>query len=146
MEEVAADALGYPFFLQLWGEQLWEAGCERRTVDRQTLKAARQSVDAVRGRFYAARFDEFERFAVAQEVNRSVLIAAVQRIAPHVSDRGATITTRELTDAIEGAGLNSAQAMSAKQCFVDNGFLARTGDDWCAAMPSLATYICDHPR
>ena len=146
LKDVADDALGYPFFLQLWGEQLWDAGLPRQTVDMQTLEAARQGVEAVRTRFYAARFDEFEQFAVEQDVDRGAFMAALQRIAPAVSGSDATITTRELTDMLEGAGLDPAQAMSAKQCFVDNGFLARVGDDWCAAIPSLATYIRNHPR
>ena len=146
LKDVADDALGYPFFLQLWGEQLWDAGLSRQAVDKQTLEAARQGVDAVRTGFYAARFDEFERFVVEQDVDRGAFMAALQRIAPAVRGQDETIATRELTDMLEGAGLDPAQAMSAKQCFVVNGFLARVGDDWCAAIPSLATYICNHPR
>ena len=146
LEEVAADCLGYPFFLQLWGEQLWEAARSRRTVDAQAFGAARVAVDAVRADFYAARFDEFERFGMEEGVGRAALLAAVQRIAPRISEWNAVITTRGLNQAMEGVGLDDYQIAAAKKCFIDNGFLTRRGDDWQAAIPSLATYIQEHPR
>lgn len=146
LEEVAADCLGYPFFLQLWGEQLWEAGRSRRAVDAQAFHAARTGVDAVRTDFYAARFDEFERFGMEEGVGRATLLAAVQRIAPEISEWKAAITTRRLNQAMEDLGLNESQVAAAKRCFIDNGFLTRHGDDWQAAIPSLATYIQEHPR
>ena len=60
LSEVVAESLGYPFFVQLWGDQLWEAGCLRKAVDRETLAIARKGVEVVRADFYAARIDEFE--------------------------------------------------------------------------------------
>ena len=146
LAEVAADCLGYPFFLQLWGEQLWEAGRSRRAVDAQAFHAARTGVDAVRTDFYAARFDEFERFGMVEGVGRAALLAAVQRIAPEISEWKAAITTLRLNQAMEDLGLNESQVAAAKRCFIDNGFLTRHGDDWQAAIPSLATYIREHPR
>ncbi len=146
LHEVAADSLGYPFFLQLWGEQLWEAGLDRRTVDAHTLEAAREGVQAVRSRFYAARFNEFERFALENEIDRHAVMEALQRVASQVSDHGAVLPTGRLTDAVENAGLNPAQAASAMRFFVESGFLTPMGDGWRAAIPSLATYICNHPR
>ena len=146
LQEAAADCLGYPFFLQLWGEQLWEAGRSRRAVDGETLDAARAVVDAVRADFYAARYDEFERFGLEEGVGRDALVAAVQRVAPQVCAPNAVITTRSLNQALESAGLDQFQAAEAKKCFMDNGFLTRQGDDWRAAIPSLANYIREHPR
>ena len=146
LREVAADCLGYPFFVQLWGEQLWEAGWSRRAVDRRTFDAARKRVDAVRADFYAARFDEFERVGIDQGVGREALLAAVQRIVPQVSAPNAKITTRELNRALDEEGLNQSQAALARKCFMETGFLDRRGDEWQAAIPSLATYIEEHPR
>lgn len=146
LAEVAAEALGYPYFLQLWGEQLWEAGLQRRTVDRQTLKVARPAADAVRADFYASRFDEFERLAQQYGMDRDPLLAAVQRVAPAVARSGASVTTRWLNDACQASGLTAEQTISARQCFIDNGFLLRAGDEWQAAIPSFATYIRNHPR
>lgn len=146
LEEVVADSLGYPFFVQLWGEQLWEAGMASKTVDRAALATARERVDAIRADFYAARFDEFERFANNRGIDRDGLLSAVQRIAPHVSSPEATVTTGTLNQFLEEAGLTSDEATVAKACMIDNGFLTRTGDDWQAAIPSLATYIRNHPR
>ena len=145
LRTVATDSLGYPFFVQLWGEQLWEAGIEGRTVDRQTLAAARKSVDETRDQFYAARFDEFERFAVDQGIDHHAVLRAVQEVAQPISE-GHAIATRDLNNLIHTTGLTPEEAMLAKQYFVDNGFLDRTGDSWRAAIPSLAKYICEHPR
>ena len=146
LEEVVVDSLGYPFFLQLWGEQLWEAGVEDKRVDRTALATARRGVDAVRDDFYAARFDEFESFANKHGMDRDALLAAVQKIAPLVSSLEAAISTGPLNRLLREAGLASDEATFAKRCMIDNGFLTRTGDDWRAAIPSLATYICTHPR
>lgn len=146
LEEVVADSLGYPFFVQLWGEQLWEAGIASKTVDHAALGIAHERVDAIRADFYAARFDEFERFANKQGIDRDGLLTAVQRIAPHVSAPEAAVTTGTLNQFIEKAGLTFDEATVAKACMIDNGFLTRTSDDWQAAIPSLATYICNHPR
>ena len=146
LSEVVAESLGYPFFVQLWGDQLWEAGCLRKAVDRETLAIARKGVEVVRADFYAARIDEFERFASRHGIDRDALLSAVQRIAPHVGTPDAAITTGDLNDALGEAGLTTDQATLAKQCFIDNGFLTRSGDDWAAAIPSLATYISKHPR
>ena len=146
LNEVVAESLGYPFFVQLWGDQLWEAGCLRKAVDRETLAIARKGVEVVRADFYAARIDEFERFASRRGIDRDALLSAVQRVAPHVGAPDAAITTGDLNEALGEAGLTTDQATLAKQCFIDNGFLTRSGDDWKAAIPSLATYISKHPR
>ena len=102
-------------------------------------------MEAVRADFYAARIDEFERFANEHGIERDALLSAVQRIAPQVS-AGDPITTGELNATLDDAGLTTDEATLAKRCIIDNGFLTRSGDDWQAAIPSLASYICSHPR
>lgn len=143
--EAVAESLGYPFFVQLWGEQLWEAGLARKAVDREALSIARKGVEAVRADFYAARIDEFERFANEHGIERDALLSAVQRIAPQVSV-GDPITTGELNAKLGEVGLTTDEATLAKRCIIDNGFLTSSGDDWQAANPSLASYIGSHPR
>lgn len=146
LDEVVKDSIGYPYFVQLWGKALWDAGVARRTLDRQVLEDARSRVDAVRGGFCADRFDEFERDAGKVGVDRKAMLGAVQRVAANVRSRTASLSTRYLDGLLEAAGLDAGGVVAAKRVMVENGFLTREAGDWRAGIPSLATYICDNPR
>ena len=146
LDEAVTDSLGYPYFVQLWGKALWETGCARQTLDRQVLEEARPQVEAVRTEFYAGRFDEFERDARTAGMGRDAMLKAAQRIAAKVATPDAVITTGELNRLLDDAGLDPGAAAVAKRIIVDNGFLTRAADEWRVAIPSLATYIRNHPR
>lgn len=142
LDAAAADNLGYPWFLQLWGQALWDAGSARRTVDRECLAAARLRVDAVRADFYSHRYDEFEHAARRDGIPRdAMLAAAVQIDAP-----GAASSTAALNRALDQAGIPADDAAVARGIIVGNGFLTQSGDDWRAGMPSLAEYVRCYPR
>ena len=104
LREVAADCLGYPYFIQLWGEKLWDTGWPRKTVDRQTMDEARTGVDRVRADFYAARYDEFERFALDEGIDTAVVLRAVQRVAPLVAAPNAVLGTPRPASGTGGRG------------------------------------------
>ena len=146
LDEVVEDSIGYPYFAQLWGKALWDAGFARRTLDRQVLEDARAQVDAVRAGFYADRFDEFERDAGRAGVDRRAMLGAAQRVAAQVRSRAAGLSTRDLDGLLEAAGLDAGSVVATKRVMVENGFLMREAGDWRAGIPSLATYICDNPR
>lgn len=146
LEEAARDSMGYPYFLQLWGESLWDGGRARRRVDRETLSTARDRVNAIRADFYARRYDEFETAGVGHGLPRHAMLAAVRAVAPLVSATDASVDTARLNSAIIEAGLNPDDAPAARTVMVGCGFLARNGDSWRAAIPSLAAYVRAHPR
>lgn len=146
LDAAAADSLGYPWFLQLWGQALWDAGCARQTVDRESLAAARLRVDAVRADFYSHRYDEFEHAARRDGIPPDAMLAAVQAIAVRVDAPSAAISTADLNRALDEAGIPPDDASVARGIFVGNGFLTQHGDDWCAGIPSLAEYVGRHPR
>lgn len=146
LDEAAADSLGYPWFLQLWGRALWDAGRARRTVDRETLAAARPRVDAVRADFYSHRYDELENAARRDGIPRNAMLAAAQAVAARVDTPGAAIGTSELNRALERAGIAPDDTGVARGIIAGNGFLTRSGDDWRAGIPSLAAYVRRHPR
>lgn len=79
LEEAARDGMGYPYFLQLWGEALWDAGVDRRRVDCNTLRSAKSQVNAVRADFYAHRYDDFEVMARSHGIASDAMLAAVRR-------------------------------------------------------------------
>ena len=142
----ATDSFGHPWFLQLWGQALWDAGRARRTVDQTALAAARPRVDAVRADFHHHRYDEFENAARRDGIPRDALLAAAQTVAARVSTPGASISTADLNRILDRAGIAPDDASLAKGIIAGNGFLTRSGDDWRAGIPSLADYVRRHPR
>ena len=146
LESAAADSLGYPWFLQLWGQALWDAGRERETVDADALAAARPRVDAVRADFYSHRYDEFEHAARRHGIPRDALLAAAQALAARVSTPEASISSAVLNRELDRAGLAPDDAVAAKAIIAGNGFLTQSGDTWRAGIPSLADYVRRHPR
>ena len=146
LNAVVADSLGYPYFLQLWGRALWDAGQDRQVVDTRALSTARPEVDAARTELYVNRFDEFENLATREGLDRRVVLDAVQAVARQVGTPGSAITTGKLNDLLEGAGLDARAAALIKRCTMESGLVVRTGDDWRPAIPSLAAYISEHPR
>lgn len=146
LDEAAADAMGYPYFLQLWGEALWDAGNAQGRVDRATLGQARARVNEVRADFYARRYDEFETAAVSHGVPRAAMLATVRAVAPLVNAPGDSVDTASLNSAIAEAGVKADHATTARTIMLGCGFLARSGDSWQAAIPSFADYVTTHPR
>ena len=102
-------------------------------------------MEAVRGDFYAGRFDEFENDAREAELHRNAMLKAAQLVAAE-SPRRKRPTTAELNQLLDAAGLEPKEATVAKRIIIDNGFLYRAADQWRPAIPSLAAYIRDHPR
>ena len=146
LDEAAADSLGYPYFLQLWGHALWNAGEARQSLDRAALAEARARVDAVRADFYGARYDEFESSAREDGIPRDAMLASVRAIAGRVGAPGTAISTAELNRTLDEAGIDPDDAGLARGIIAGNGFLTQSGDDWRAAIPSLADYVQRHPR
>jgi hypothetical protein len=56
VDHVAADTGGYPYFVQLWGEALWDTLPERRGIRLSDTARAQPRVDATRGEFFASRW------------------------------------------------------------------------------------------
>lgn len=146
LEEAARDSVGYPYFVQLWGKALWDAGCGRQALDDGVLEEARQQVDAIRAEFYASRFDEFERDAVEAGIGRDAMLKAGQVVAAAVRSPEDVLTTGDLDRLLQDAGLDPTELLVGKRIMVENGFVTRTAGDWAVGIPSLATYICEHPR
>lgn len=146
LDTVVEDSLGYPYFLQLWGAALWDAGQSSRAVDAQALAVARREVDAARTELYVNRFDEFENFATREGLDRRAVLDAVQAVARQVGTPDSAVATGKLNDLLEGAGLDPRTAALVRRCTMENGLVVRTGDVWRPAIPSLAAYISEHPR
>lgn len=146
LDEAAADSQGYPYFVQLWGHALWDAGQVRQHLDQAALAEARSRMEAVRNDFYSDRYDEFETSANGNGIPRDAMLAAVRAIAPQVRLPGAAISTAQLNRALGQSGMDPDAVNLAKDIIVGNGFLTKSGDHWRAAIPSFADYVLRHPR
>jgi hypothetical protein len=56
IEHANADTGGYPYFVQLWGEALWDTLPEHREVRLSDTARAQPRVDATRNEFFASRW------------------------------------------------------------------------------------------
>ena len=59
VDHVHADAGGYPYFVQLWGEALWDVLPERRDVRLGDVARAQRTVDVRRDDFFKRRWGRF---------------------------------------------------------------------------------------
>lgn len=59
IDHVAADTGGYPFFVQLWGEALWDVLPTRRDAQLADVPRAQRLVDARRDDFFSRRWGRF---------------------------------------------------------------------------------------
>ena len=55
LTEVLASSQGYPYFLQLWGRELWRAKGGATCIDRTLVQAARPAVEASKVAYYEDR-------------------------------------------------------------------------------------------
>ena len=98
------EAQGYPFFLQLHGEAMWEAGADLGILDAGIVHAAREVVRVRREKFYHNRYQELLSYPEPGMVEAARAIARLfagckeasitklyEVIRPHFSEHVATI-------------------------------------------------------
>ena len=142
LERVVAESQCYPYFLQLWGDVLWQAAHDARTtrIDDAVVAAARSAFDLERTTYYEDRRDELKRHELLQ-------VAA--RIAPAFNDR-ATLSDHELDTAIAAAlpaGASNRQVLQCQRNLADIGYVWKppgAGSVWRPGIPSLMSYVESH--
>ena len=59
LESVVADSQGYPFFLQLWGKELWDQAClSSHPIGLADVTRVRPDLETTRNSFYLGRYQE----------------------------------------------------------------------------------------
>ena len=151
LERVEADAGGYPYFIQLWGEALWAQvrDTDRRLIDRDDAEAAGGQVRDANDAYYLKRYKEL----VAPQAPPGALLVAAALTEALASKGGAPAEAR----------LSNAEVNQAAQSALPPGgdlnemvrFLSRcgyvwqlpvAGAPWAAGIPSLANYILREAR
>lgn len=89
LTQVVAESHGYPYFLQLWGQSLWNQMQDpARPVSLDAVDDARSSFEATRDEFYLERYDELAELELAYVAGRlSVGFAEInRRTRPEVNE------------------------------------------------------------
>ena len=145
LDTVSEDSQCYPYFIQLWGEALWE----RRLATAATrltpadVAEARPDVAAQVTNYYQRRYRELESGG---------LLPAAAALAPvFQAAADATASDHEVDAALATTGADAAARLAAREA------LNRLGYVWCppgqlppvtwsAGIPSLMAHVLDHAK
>ena len=142
LDAVVEDSQCYPYFIQLWGDALWEdhlaTGASELTAE--TVAAAKPKVNAWVADYYQSRY---------RELRGGGLVSAAVAVASLFLGQNATASEQELDAALAASGIEDATAR-----FAALESLNRLGYVWCppgqgapmawsAGIPSLMRYVLD---
>ena len=141
---VIAASQHYPYFIQVWGDALFEAAAaaSAAAITPETVEAARPYFDQVRERFYLDRYTELKQ---------AELLPAAEAVASAFRRTGAPVLSETAVDrALQdvGAGLAERQALNARGYIwvpLDPAHKHRYGeaDVWEPGIPSLMARVLD---
>ncbi len=145
LDTVSEDSQCYPYFIQLWGEALWE----RHLATSATLLTAAHVAEARPD--VAARMTDYyqERY---RELEAGGLLPAAAALAPVFrAAADATASDHEVDAALATTGADAAARLAAREA------LNRLGYVWCppgqlppvtwsAGIPSLMAHVLDHAK
>lgn len=137
LESVLADTQGYPFFLQLWGRALWEAGVEResRCLDQVTVEVAGAVVNVQREDFYSGRYRE-----LLDSPHTGMEAAA--RAVVQLFEQQPEVKITALYDVIRPHVLKHRETGQIFSYLEKQGFLWNPdGDRYVPGIPSLMDYV-----
>ena len=140
LDAVAEETGGYPFFVLIWGEELWEAlaGAGEQTADAAIFQRAKQEVEARRRGFTGRRFDELDRLGV---------LGTAAAVADAFAD-AAHLESRDVRAIIAHARPVDANPQDDEQIFntlVELGYIWRPplSEHFEPGIPSLMAYVQD---
>lgn len=139
-DEVVADSQSYPYFVQLWGQQLWKQA-EGKLPASGAVTLSRDDVDAagaeVRGEkvgYYNNRYDE---------MIQSGLLPAAQAVARAYYSPAASFYREELLSALARSVGDGADAALTGLAHVGFVWCSPGSDRWTAGIPSLMSYAVE---
>ena len=140
---LVADSDGYPYFLQLWGSEVWNAGVasDRAALDRETLARAAAAVNPRREKFYSHRYAELMRGPTAKPA-RGVDMVAVTLAVIQVMRRPAAVELLDLINAIKTCLPPATDPFLLYDYFEAKGFFwTGSSDRYVPGIPSLMDYV-----
>ena len=140
LEKVLDEAQCYPYFVQLWGQSLWE---QANREDRNELQMAdvdrcREAVESNKARLYEQRFERWEdnELAALTEVARRLLDG---------SDLGRHGIVKVCKLALEGAGQDPAAAADLHKKLVNEGVIFKKAgqENYGPGIPSFLNHVVE---
>ena len=147
--EIDADALdatveecqGYPYFVQLWGDALWEQRLATRTrrLTAAHVDLARPDVVARVTDYYQDRYRELER---------NQLLSAAIATAPLFLTGAEAVSDREIEEALATTGVDVDARLAAREELNRLGYIWEPPGQvppimWRAGIPSLMTHVLE---
>ena len=142
LERAVTDSQGYPYFVQLWGAELWKAAMDAGAafIDADIAAGAVRAFSVKQSSFYQDRYVELER---------RDLLGVAERVATAFDGRK-TLTGREFNAAVAATGAINRTGGSAHRVRDDLSELGYVwkppeGDNlWHPGIPSLMDYVKLH--
>ncbi len=136
LSAVLDETQGYPYFIQLWGEAIWNTVAESgvASIGMPQVEAAAAAAGQRRQRLYSRRIDEMLRIGMLIPVAETALEIRMGRRRPNAFDLMRT------ADRIAAAGGGDWNA--ASRALLHTGFIwDEKPDKWEYGIPSLAEHI-----
>ena len=141
LAQVLEDAQCYPYFLQLWGAALWDAGVAgARCLNAEVVESARPVVDEQRNELYRERFEEIYTHQGEIE-GRKVLQAAAALAAICLESEEGKASIAQMSQVCGDLDLDDDGRKTLQDVFLRTGFLVQVVTDWTLGIPSLGRFI-----
>ena len=138
LSKVVAESEGYPYFIQLWGKELWSVAKQsnREQIDQALLSVAGDSFNDTKNLFYRRRYNEITR----QMLERAAIAVA------EGFDTRETINDHELRSIVAGKPVafdppDDVLETIAKLKNLGYIWQIPTTSDWQPGIPSLMTHV-----
>lgn len=144
LESVVADCHGYPFFLQLWGKQLWDqARHASRPIGMEEVNRVRPQVESERMQFYTQRYRELDDSGL---LGPAVALAEAYEGLESLDSKEVNAVPQR---ALEAGGRSAApEALrQVREGLHDLGYIwsprVERGDPFLSGIPSLMSFVFD---
>ena len=146
LAQVLEDSQCYPYFLQLWGAALWDAGViGERCLNAEVVEAARPAVDKMRLALYRERFKEI--YTPQGEIEgRKVLQAAAALASICLAEDSGRASIAHMSQVCKDLGLDDYGRKALEDVFLRTGFLVEVVTDWELGIPSLGRFIINQAQ
>lgn len=143
LNRLRTDSQRYPYFIQLWGEAIWEFCHKRQRVSLSDLDACQSGINRVRTMFHARRYHELE-----SDLLHPVSVALAKTFAEDDA-LTAKAVEQSLRQALAEQGVESGYTAikRVRDDLQRMGYLwevtneAGTGTLWEPGIPSLMKYV-----
>ena len=142
LESVVADSHGYPYFLQLWGEQLWdEARHASRPIGMEEVDRVRPQVESERKQFHTQRYRELDDRGL---LGPAVALAEAYGDTESLKNKEVNAVLQGTLEA-EGRTVAPEALRQVREGLHDLGYIwsprAERGDPFLSGIPSLMSFV-----